>query len=145
MIVEEINKTIINKALSSRAIWWALISGSVFPVVSWILEIIRSQIPFSLSGLYQAHRANPVLWIMDLIPILVIISVYTIEKKRDHEKQKFDAQIAERDARLNAMADFSKQIGEGNYNVKLDFTSDQDILGHSLLMMRDNLLTNHKK
>ncbi|MBN1413662.1 MAG: PAS domain S-box protein [Bacteroidales bacterium] len=143
--MEENNKTILSQALSSQAIRWAIISGSLFPVVSWILEIIRTHVSFSLSGLYQIHRDNPVIWIMDIIPILVIVSVYTIEKKRNLEKQKFDQQINDRDARLNAMAEFSKQIGEGNYNAKLDFTSDQDILGHSLLMMRDNLLTNHEK
>jgi transcriptional regulator with GAF, ATPase, and Fis domain len=43
------------------------------------------------------------------------------------------------------MAEFSKQIGEGNYNAKLDLTSEKDILGHSLLIMRDNLLSNHNK
>jgi len=145
MSVEENNKSIVGQALSSQAFWRALILSSLFPLVSWVLEIVRSQVSFSLSGIVQIHKANPVLWIVDLIPLLVVLLVYMIDRKLNHEKQKFDSQIQERDARLNAMAGFSKQIGEGNYNAKLDLTSEKDILGQSLLLMRDNLLTNHKK
>jgi len=145
MSVEENNKSIVGQALSSQAFWRALILSSLFPLVSWVLEIVRSQVSFSLSGIIQIHKSNPVLWIADLIPLLVIFLVYMIDRKLSHEKQKFDSQIHERDARLNAMAEFSTQIGEGNYNAKLDLTSEKDILGQSLLSMRDNLLTNHKK
>ena len=145
MIVQDNNKTLLGQALSSQAIRWALISGLLFPFVSWVVEISRLRMPFSLTGIYQVHKACPVLWILDLIPVLIVVLAYFIEKKRNIEKQRFDAQINERDARLNAMAEFSTQIGEGNYNAKLEPTSEKDILGHSLLIMRDNLLANHEK
>ncbi|MBN2275212.1 MAG: PAS domain S-box protein [Bacteroidales bacterium] len=143
--MEENKKTTISQILSTQVIWQALIAGSLFPLISWVVEIIRMHVSFTFSGLYQIHKNNPVLWIMDLIPLLVIGLAYIIDRKRKSEKQIFDEQINERDARLNTMAEFSKQIGEGNYNVDLDVTSSQDFLGHSLLMMRDNLLANHKK
>jgi PAS domain S-box-containing protein len=145
MIVPENNKSIINQILSSKAFWRALVLSSLFPLVSWVLEILRTQVSFSFSGIVQIHKANPVIWIVDLIPPLVILLVYMIDRRLDHERQQFDMQIHEQDARLNAMAEFSKQIGEGNYNVKLDLSIEKDILAQSLLMMRDNLLTNHKK
>jgi PAS domain S-box-containing protein len=145
MIVKDNNKTLLGQALSSQAIRWALILGLLFPVVSWVVEISRSRLPYSFAGLYQIHKDCPVIWIIDLIPVLIVGLAFFIEKKRDLEKQRFDEQINERDARLNAMAEFSKQIGEGNYNAKLDLASEKDILGHSLLIMRDNLLANHKK
>jgi PAS domain S-box-containing protein len=145
MIVEENKTPILNQVLSSRAIRWAFMIGLLFPIISWIVEIIQTKLPFSISGLSQAHKDSPVLWIMDIIPILLGIAAWSLENKQKKERQNIDDQINVRDARLNAMADFAKQIGEGNYNARLDLTTSDDILGHSLLLMRDNLLTNHKK
>jgi PAS domain S-box-containing protein len=145
MIVEENNKTLINQVISSRILRRAFLSGSLFPLFSWIIEIIRLQLPISFSGLFQAHKASPALWILDLIPFALVFYAHIIERRREIEKAAFDSQITERDAKVNTMADFAKQIGEGNYNVRLDASTDKDILSHSLLIMRDNLLANHKK
>lgn len=38
-------------------------------------------------------------------------------------------------------AEFSRKIGEGNLDLTFEVSSDQDVLGHSLLSMRDNLKT----
>ncbi|UXX79506.1 methyl-accepting chemotaxis protein [Reichenbachiella carrageenanivorans] len=38
-------------------------------------------------------------------------------------------------------AEFSRQIGEGNLDLNFQVSSDKDMLGHSLLSMRDNLKT----
>jgi PAS domain S-box-containing protein len=145
MTVQENNKIFISQVLSSKAIRRALIFSLLFPLISWVVEISRLRISFSFKGIFQVHKDCPVLWILDLIPVFIVVFAYIIEKKRSLEKQQFDAQINERDARLNAMAEFSTQIGQGNYNAKLDLASEKDILGHSLLIMRDNLLANHKK
>lgn len=145
MNVEENKTDILTQLYSSKAIRWTFLIGLLFPLLSWTIELIRIKVPFSFTGLAQIHKDNPVLWIMDLFPLLLIIAVWYLEKNQMKGKQQFDNQINERDARLNAMAEFTKQIGEGNYNAKLDITSSDDVLSHSLLMMRDNLLTNHQK
>lgn len=41
---------------------------------------------------------------------------------------------------LNRKAEFSRQIGEGNLQVDFQPSGENDLLGHSLLKMRDNLL-----
>lgn len=42
---------------------------------------------------------------------------------------------------LSKKAEFSQKIGEGNLDSQFNVASDKDILGHSLLKMRDNLKT----
>lgn len=42
---------------------------------------------------------------------------------------------------LNSKAEFSKQIGEGNLDAEFQSAGDNDVLGNSLLRMRDNLRT----
>jgi len=40
---------------------------------------------------------------------------------------------------LNKKAEFSKQIGEGNLEADFEISSEKDVLGNSLISMRDNL------
>jgi PAS domain S-box-containing protein len=145
MTVADENNTLMKQGFITKTMLWAFVGGCLLPLAAWIIEIVRLKLSFSLSGLFRAHTNSPLLWLLDVMPMLVFISAYFIEKKRLDEKEQFDAQINERDARLNAMAEFAKQIGEGNYNAKLELTTDHDILAQSLLIMRDNLATNHKK
>jgi PAS domain S-box-containing protein len=129
----------------SKIVLYSLLIGSLFPIISWIIHIIKNRIPVSLTEFVQMHRDNPVLFMMYLIPILFVLTAYTINQRREAEKSSFDNQIKERDLRLNKMADFAKQIGEGNYSTELDVSSSNDVLGQSLLLMRNNLLDNYQK
>lgn len=43
-------------------------------------------------------------------------------------------------AGMNSTSQFAKQIGEGNLSTNFNALSEKDVLGHSLITMRDNLL-----
>lgn len=129
----------------SKIVLYSLLIGSIFPIVSWIIHIFKYRLSFSTASIIQMHIDNPVLYILDLIPLFFVSVAYIFNRQREIEKITFDNQIKERDLRLNKMADFAKQIGEGNYNTELDLSANNDILGKSLLLMRDNLLDNYKK
>lgn len=139
----ENNKLI--KYFKSRVIVVALLIGFLFPVISWIIHFAANKIPVTLKSIIRIHNENPVLFIVDLIPFFLFFLAYYLIHQREKEKENFASQIKERDIRLSKMAEFAKQIGEGNYQIDLDTSDNHDILGHSLLMMRDNLLANYKK
>jgi nitrate/nitrite-specific signal transduction histidine kinase len=40
--------------------------------------------------------------------------------------------------------DFSNQVGIGNFSYKYEPLSDEDVLGHALLKMRDDLAENER-
>jgi PAS domain S-box-containing protein len=142
----ENNQAIKKKSfISSRIIIIGFLIGLAFPLIAWIIEIIKSKTVISLSGIIQIHGSNPVLLIMDLIPFIIVITAFIIIRQREKEKQLFDEQISERDAKLDKMAEFAKQIGEGNYETSMDIKANNDVLVNSLLLMRDNLLSNYKK
>ena len=123
----------------------ALIIGIFFPVMAWIIEIITNRIHISASSILKMHRENPILWFVDFMPLVFLAIAYIIKERSSHEKEQFDIQISERDERLNKMAEFAKQIGEGNYDTKLDISANGDILAQSLVLMRENLRANNKK
>ncbi len=123
----------------------ALIVGLIFPIISWIIEIISNNTHISFSGIFRMHKENPILWLIDIVPLVFLIIAYIIKVRSEQEKIQFDIKISERDERLNKMAEFAKQIGEGNYDTKLDITANGDILAQSLVLMRENLRANNKK
>jgi len=50
-----------------------------------------------------------------------------------------------KEEKIKRNADFAVEIGEGNYDVHIDPEGDQDVLGKSLLVMKENLLANQRK
>jgi PAS domain S-box-containing protein len=143
--MDEESKIGIRTFFKSKIVIYSLLIGSLFPILAWTIHIIKNRIPVSLTAFVEMHRDNPVLFVLYIIPVLFIITAYTINRQRDTEKSSFDNQIRERDLRLNKMAEFAKQIGEGNYNTDLEVSSKDDILSQSLLLMRNNLLDNYQK
>ena len=129
----------------SKIIIVGFLIGLFFTMIAWIIDIILNKIHISFAGILQIHKENPVIFMIDLIPIITVITIYIVNRRREEEKQIFDVRIKERDARLDKMAEFAKQIGEGNYKAQLDLATDNDTLVNSLLLMRDNLLSNYKK
>ncbi len=53
--------------------------------------------------------------------------------------------LTKKDATINRNASLAKKIGEGNYNINIEPEGDNDILGKSLQVMRDNLLANNTR
>lgn len=143
--MDDESKTGIRTFFKSKIVIYSLLTGSLFPILAWAIHIIKNRVPVSLTAFLEMHRDNPVLFVLYVIPILFIITAYTINKQRENEKSSFDNQIRERDLRLNKAAEFAKQIGEGNYNTDLEVSSKDDILGQSLMLMRNNLLDNYEK
>jgi hypothetical protein len=142
---EEIKDNILLKMLRSKIVVLAFGLGLLFPFVAWTVEFIRNQITVSFAGFGIIHTNNPLLFIVDLVPFVFMIGAYLIDIQRLKTDSQFRSQINERDVRMNAMADFAKQIGEGKYHSDLRISTDHDILAQSLILMRDNLLQNFKK
>ncbi len=119
--------------------------GLLFPITAWIIDFSIKDIPFSLSGIAKIHGINPTHWFIDIIPIL-FATVSWFQIKRHYEKTIFlESELQQRDFDINKNALFAKKIGEGEYNAPFAATDDDDVLGKSLLVMRDNLLANQKK
>ena len=142
---EETKDTVLLQMLRSKIVVLAFSLGLLFPIMAWTIEFIRNQVTVSFAGFGIIHSNNPLLYIVDLAPFVLMIGAYLIDLQRLKSDSQFQSQINERDIRMNAMADFAKQIGEGNYHSDLRISTDHDILAQSLILMRDNLLQNFKK
>ena len=117
----------------------------LFLFVSWIIDILLHNQSVSFQTIAHIHKSNPIHWLIDSLPIIVIVVIYFSIKKRKRDKSAFEKIIEQRDQDINRNARFAKKIGEGIYDDKDDLVDEDDIIGRSLIVMRDNLLANSKK
>src|SRR6056297_3280640 len=117
----------------------------LIPIIAWVINIISGNLAFSFSSIAQIHQSNPTLWVIDTIPVVIGIIIYIYYKKREKEKLIFEDIINQRDLDIDRNATFAKKIGEGHYDAKLEIKNENDVLGKSLLRMRNNLLESNQK
>lgn len=129
----------------AQAIFLGTALGFIVPVISWMIEFLASSQPVSLSGLVIIHATRPSLFILDCIPFGIGILIYLYISVRDRDFSMFQSIIHQKDERIKKNADFAKQIGVGDYNTPFEPDGTDDALGHSLMLMRDNLILNNKK
>lgn len=133
-----------NNLAKQRAIIAAAI-GLLFPIAAWIIDFALKDIAFSLSGLAQIHSVNPTHWFIDLLPFVFAFLAWNQTKRHQQKVEFLEEQLLQRDEDINKNALFAKKIGEGEYTAPFEVSDEEDILGKSLLMMRDNLIENNKK
>ena len=117
----------------------------IFPFAAWLIDILTSSLPVSFHSLGHIHATNPIHWFIDVVPIIVGLIIYYYYLKRKNEKDLFEEIIEQRDIDIDRNATFAKKIGEGEYDADFEIKDENDILGKSLLRMRDNLLENNRK
>ena len=133
-----------NKKHSNAIIPFAVCASAVFIIVAWIIAFASSDINVSPAGWWELHKALPVLWLLYLIPVAVYYLTHVIIKTFAHEVELLTTKLNIRRKRGDATAQFAQEIGAGNYEAEFS-AADDDILGKSLLVMRNNLLENSKK
>ena len=117
----------------------------LFPLAAWIIDISVNYTEITFATFKQIHINNPLHWFIDAIPIIVGVVIYLFQKRRERDKISFQKIIEQRNKDINRNASFAKSIGEGNYDIDYEIKDENDIIGKSLLVMRDNLLANNKK
>ncbi len=122
--------------------------GFLFPFFAWIIELNRGGIEFSLSGLGEIHRSNPILIILDTIPVVFAVLGYLIIQKKEEIQQQFDtvqSKLTSQTENINRVATFAEKIGNGQYDIDFEVADDSDTLGKTLQNLRDKLYENNQK
>ena len=125
-------------------ITFAICGSIAFIIISWIVGFVTTGIELNLSGWWKLHETFPVLWLMYLIPVATFFLTKFIIKTFVAEINVLTIKLNVRRDRADATAHFAQKIGSGNYECEFS-AADDDILGRSLLLMRNNLLENSKK
>lgn len=119
--------------------------GVVLLIVSWTLGFVLNEYNVSFANLIELHKASPTYFIIDLLPIILGFLGYAFTKSHQEAIQSLETQISEKDHVINMNAHFAKKIGEGDFSANDEEINDNDILGHSLKIMRENLAKTNEK
>ena len=117
----------------------------VVPLVAWMLDFIAGTTEVSLRALVNIHLTHPSLFIIDLIPVVSALLIYLYLTYKQKDTSFFQEKIKQRDELIEKNADFAKRIGQGDYTSPFKPYGNEDTLGQSLLLMRDNLVLNTRK
>ncbi|MFP4060345.1 MAG: PAS domain S-box protein [Bacteroidota bacterium] len=129
----------------TNSILIAVAVGCIFPLTSWLADIIANDLPLTPAGIWNMHLRNPLHWFMDLMPVIFGFAMYAFISFRKHDHQHFENLIRQKEILIDRNAQYAKQIGEGNYDIELEDDGGEDVLANSLQLMRDNLLANTRK
>lgn len=135
---------ILDRAVTRKIIVTTAI-GLLIVFVSWTIAFVSQGVAFSVAGIGAIHKANPTLWIINILPFLFAFLTYSILKRHQEKVAFLEEEILQRDEDINKNALFAKTIGEGDYKAPFKISDEDDVLGKSLLLMRDNLLENNKR
>lgn len=116
-----------------------IILSVLFVILSWIMGFIFMDVTVSYQGLAEIHKIAPIYFIVDIAPVFSGIIGYMLTKYYQDTTSELQEIIEEKDNTINQNAQFAKKIGEGDLSASDDEIDEKDILGKSLMLMRENL------
>lgn len=119
--------------------------GMLIMFLSWSVGMSAADVRLGGGGLWHVHMVQPSLWIVDLLPITLFITYLFFRSRLMQRIGKLQEELEEQRELSIRNAEFAKSIGEGNYDVVFDSKDGRNLLGKSLLSMRDNLRDNNRK
>ena len=123
---------------------YGILFGLLFPTIAWIINIIQFKIEFNIKALWEMHLDNPIIFLINIAPFVIGTIFYYFFKNSEFVKKELKTTITERNNIIQKNSEFAKKIGEGELSEKIKVSKD-DVLGKSLLLMRDNLLKTYQR
>ncbi|MCX7986880.1 MAG: PAS domain S-box protein, partial [Bacteroidales bacterium] len=132
------------KQIKSQAILAGLVS-IFLPIAFWLIELSLWKASISFQNILFIHSKSPALWLIDILPLVVFLGTYSFLNQKRKVNNSLLQTVQQMKEQMDINAQFAKAIGEGNYYSEFKVVSPDDILGNSLLIMRNNLLKNYQK
>ncbi len=118
--------------------------GSFLPLLTWIFELKRLDMNFSLSGIAYLHSKEISLYIIDTTPIFLAIVFYILVSYAIKIRISLEKTIDKMNKVLEKNSEFAKKIGQGDLQADIEIDKS-DNLGKSLLLMRNNLIATQQR
>ena len=119
--------------------------GLLFPLVSILTEFQIKHIQFDYTKIPYLHDRTPVLFVIDLAPIVIalIFNYFAVKNRRQNEE--LETMLAEKNEIFRKNSLIAKRIGEGDLFFDTSEIDEDDLLGRSLLIMKNNLVATSQR
>ena len=99
----------------------------------------------SFSEVIEIHKSNPVYLILDLSPFVLAFYAYLISRKYADTSQSLHKALKQELDKNQKIYRFVEKIRMGNINAEYKVQGQDDVLGQSILDLRDNLKKNKEE
>jgi len=99
----------------------------------------------SFSEVIEIHKSNPVYLILDLSPFVLAFYAYLISRKYADTSQSLHKALKQELDKNQKIYRFVEKIRMGNINAEYKVQGKDDVLGQSILDLRDNLKKNKEE
>ncbi len=109
-------------------------------VISFIgIDLYLKELPFSFSGIAELHRENKILIFVDILSIPIVIFAYIIGKKISENSTNYKNTLVDTANRAEKVYNFIEKLRSGEIDADYEHSGEYDILGKSLINLRDDL------
>ncbi|OFX58901.1 MAG: hypothetical protein A2046_11645 [Bacteroidetes bacterium GWA2_30_7] len=112
--------------------------GLLCPILATIIEFNNKNLAFSLSNIMYVHQINPIIFIIDLAPVVIAFAAYLVGSNY----VRLNLTLENEKARLNNVFNFTEKLSEDNFAIDYKLEDDKDVLGKALINLRDKLKNN---
>jgi hypothetical protein len=132
---------------SQSVVFKYTISGFIIGLLTvlFILTVDFFVKKVSFSEVLEIHKSNPVYLILDLSPFVLAFYAYLISRKYADTKQSLHSALKQELDKNQRIFRFVEKIRMGNINAEYKVQGEDDVLGQSILDLRDNLKKNKEE
>lgn len=119
--------------------------GLAFPFVSYLVDFQMKHIQFDITKIYYLHERTPLLYVIDMAPFVIGLIFYYFASRNRQQNEELEKMLSERNEIISKNSLIAKRIGEGDLYFDTSDIAKDDMLGRSLLIMKNNLVTTQER
>ncbi len=119
--------------------------GLLFPIVAILTAFTHNQTHFDIAKLDTIHILSPDLYIIDLAPLVIALIFNYFARKNRQQNEELENMLAEKNEIFRKNSLIAKRIGEGDLYFDNTDIDQNDLLGKSLLIMKNNLVATSQR
>ena len=116
----------------------------IIPFTVFVIEILSNNFSFNGESIKRIHLLNKSLYFIDIFPFIITFFTYFFARNHYEKMDVLNSSILKNERKISETLEFINKLVEGNTNVEYEITDDADILGKSLIGLRDNINENKK-
>ena len=132
-----------NRETVKQATTIALVIALLIPLSAWMLDfIVHKDIPTNLQGILTLYKINPMQWIILSSIVLFPLQTYLLSKFYMGKLTACEESLIKEQGRTMQINDFTKKLIDEDFTVDFQTEGEEDLLGNSLLKLRNTLKNN---
>lgn len=122
-----------------------ILLGTLFVIIAWTIKFIHYNQEISAYGIVQIHLKDISLILFDTLPFLFGFGGYCLEQFFKQMTCYYSNEIQKKETYISNNINIAQNLGNTEFNINNIQINNDDLLGKSLIKMRENLIINAQK